>query len=579
MNIKQTFIRNFPRAYEAITSSTGLTPKNRAQGVDVYGRYQGYFRPETATQRIDFAIQKLTEGITIKDLKMDEIWSGVKQIGMQGAYHYQRSGVSWRDQANYFLDFASKYDHHFYADDLEKINNVLNDSFAADMYRIIHHWKEQAPAKKIILYSNKDLFETFIFPRIKALYGGLGLTWLIENVNIWYAQYWNTPSVDKDPALPTWMKTWRIWQITDKALYPLAGADWGMGSKGGDIDVYNGTPDEMRAWLGLASQPAPEPVPPPPIVVEPTEPPVEPQLYNAEVIADLRRIIRSYPKVDTSNATGLYVLKGTKFQGRIWAGNAYVWLKIDAPQYPDLHKRWVAVRTLDGTSKYIKLATPIVSPHKLYRLLKWGDPIMLKEGLSISIVGTTNFQAIGMYNKVQGWGGVTNYLDIPRVDIDRLIAMQVEDEYEDKQPDWRSQKMNWLCKGRGTIYFHDESGQGWDIARFIRWGTIGIGNNVVAVEGVEEMVINTRGDTEKRPRKMARLAGFRRSDWSRPLNELLENGLVHRCYCAYAGDKLGDSPKGIIYSPFWSPLDWQFIGPSKAQPLAFYLCLDWMVPA
>lgn len=210
----------------------------------------------------------------------------------------------------------------------------------------------------------------------------------------------------------------------------------------------------------------------------------------------------------------------------------------------------------------------------LYRLRIWGDPILLNEaGLSVDLVGTSNFQAIGLYNKETGWGGVTNFLYIPRVDLDKLIALQVEDEYQDKQPDWRSQKMNWLCKEKGTIYFTGDS-PGWRTATQIKWGTIGLGGNLVAVDGEEEMLIQTRGETQKRWRKMYRLAGFLRTDWGRSLADLLANGLVHRCYCAYSGNDFGDSPKGIIYSPFWSPLDWDFAG--NAQPRAFYLPANWM---
>lgn len=210
----------------------------------------------------------------------------------------------------------------------------------------------------------------------------------------------------------------------------------------------------------------------------------------------------------------------------------------------------------------------------LYRLRVWGDPILVQEaGLSVSIAGTTNFQAIGLYNQVTGWGGVSNHLTIPRADIDRLIALQVEDEYEDKRDDWRSQKMNWLCKEEGTIYFKGD----WRTSSEINWGTIGLGNNLVQVEDVEDMLIATKNDPRKRLRRMGRLVGFRRADWGKPLKELLETGLVHRCYCAYKGDVLGDTPKGIVYSPFWSPLDWDFAG--TAQPEAFYLPMDWMVRA
>lgn len=231
--------------------------------------------------------------------------------------------------------------------------------------------------------------------------------------------------------------------------------------------------------------------------------------------------------------------------------------------------------------------------YQLYRLRRWGDPVLVTEaGASVELVNTSNFQAIGLYNRYTEWGGVSNFLNISRADIDQLISMQVEDEYEDKVEDWRSQKMNWLCKERGTIYFTGDGVPDWRTASSIRWGTIGLGNNIVAVEGLEDMLVRTRGETKKRWRQMAKLAGFRKSDWNQLFDEkgekapnfdnalasLVSLGLVHRCYCAYAGNRLGDSPKGIVYSPFWSPLDWEFIGPAQPQPSAFYVPVTWLMP-
>jgi hypothetical protein len=222
-----------------------------------------------------------------------------------------------------------------------------------------------------------------------------------------------------------------------------------------------------------------------------------------------------------------------------------------------------------------------------YRLMKWGDPIVKAEaGLSVEIAGTTNFQAMGLYNKLTGFGGVSNYLEIPHSHVMKLAALQIEDDYKDKQlgwnqqynmAAWRVQKMNWLAKERGTIYFwhHDFSSGHWSNLSHLEWGTIGIGHNYVTVEDTEFLTVRTP-DGITRKREMARLQGFTPADWDRPLPELLSLGLVHRAYCAYSGDDIGDSPKGIVYTPFWSPRHFTFIGSNRPQPDAFYLPLDWM---
>ena len=213
---------------------------------------------------------------------------------------------------------------------------------------------------------------------------------------------------------------------------------------------------------------------------------------------------------------------------------------------------------------------------KLYKVRIWGDKEL--KGLDVNIVDTTNFQAVGVYVKeILQRGGVSNFLSIERKDIDKLIAMQIEDEFIQKQKRpgaWLAQKMNWLCKGEGTIYFTKDGGKGWETAPSILWGTIALGGNLVQVDGEPED-IEFKTEEGKKMIKMAKLVGFKKSDWYRPLDELLAEGLVHRCFCAYKGNLPRDTPKGIVYSPFFSPQDWDFSG--KAKPSAFYLPFDQLV--
>lgn len=213
---------------------------------------------------------------------------------------------------------------------------------------------------------------------------------------------------------------------------------------------------------------------------------------------------------------------------------------------------------------------------RLRRVRIWGDPEMVKYGFDVNQASPSNFQAVGLYNDGnKQFGAVSNFLRIPHDDVMKLKAMQIEDEYVDKRDDWRNQKMNWLCKFRGTIYFCDSEEEGWPSAQQIRWGTLALGGNLVQVEGTE--IIRTKlRDREIREVEMARLKGFRASDWGRPLDELLAEGLVHRCFCAYGNNRFNDSPKGIVYSPFYSPLDWKFSG--TAKPTALYIPIKWLEP-
>lgn len=225
---------------------------------------------------------------------------------------------------------------------------------------------------------------------------------------------------------------------------------------------------------------------------------------------------------------------------------------------------------------------PSGAPPDLRRLRVWGDPIMIAYGYDINIVSQqhntlSNWQNLKTFNFATNvWGAVSNSLRIPRADIDRLRAMQIPDSvtYQNGTTILYSQKqkMNWLCGDKGKIYLQ---AQEWETLPEIKWGTTAIGGNFVQVERYETMRLPDPADgTRMVTLEMAKLRGFRKTDWSRSLPELISEGLVHRCYCVYSGNRFGDSPRGVVYSPFWSPLDWRFSGSPQSD--ALWIPTAWM---
>lgn len=222
------------------------------------------------------------------------------------------------------------------------------------------------------------------------------------------------------------------------------------------------------------------------------------------------------------------------------------------------------------TSLTPEIRSLLVDPHpdlepKIYRIRRWDDPVMQALGFDVDKVGTTNFQAVGLYNKLTGFGAVSNFIRIERDDIDNLQGMQFEEERNGKTFTPKS-KMDWLAAFRGKLYMYDDETDSWEVSNRIRWGTVSLGGNLIQVERFEEIETKLPGGA-RGAHKMARLVGFRKTDWTRPLDELLAEGLVHRCYCAYKNNQFGDTPKGIIYSPFFSPKDWDFNGKKKLDAL------------
>lgn len=228
--------------------------------------------------------------------------------------------------------------------------------------------------------------------------------------------------------------------------------------------------------------------------------------------------------------------------------------------------------------KYLKWIRKLerADPDRLYRVRIWGDPIMAELGFDVNdphvaedaVKGVGHFQAIGLYNNFNNeFGAISNHIDIQRDDIDNLIQMQVEEVFDGKLITPK-QKMNWLCAHRGNIFMYDDAADKWETAPQIRWGTIALGGNLVQIERFEEIETKLPGEKKKRIHRMGRLAGFRKSDWIRPVDELLAEGLVHRCFCIYQNNGFGDVPnKGVVFSPLFSPKDWGFNGNKKLDAL------------
>lgn len=207
---------------------------------------------------------------------------------------------------------------------------------------------------------------------------------------------------------------------------------------------------------------------------------------------------------------------------------------------------------------------PLLSP-VIRQVRKWGDPVMVEYGFDVNQVGSTNFQAVKCFNDGDyTFGGVTAYIRINRDEINKLQALQRPDEFGFSS----ASKMEWLCSFRGSIYMYEGINDSWQTAPTIRWGTITLGGNLVQILGYRTFVVG--GELIR----MARLATFEKSDWNLSLDTLLAQGKVHRCYCAYKNNQFGDSPKGIVYSPLFSPKNRDFAG--TAEPNYLYIPEVWL---
>lgn len=220
-----------------------------AIGCDL-SRYDVSFDPQLATGPIDFAFQKATEGMSYVDSKYEEIWQGVKQIPVRGAYHYQLSGLSWIAQADHFLEITAKHDYHIYALDVEEYGNTYTDTYFADCKRVVDYWRKNAN-KKILIYTNGSTY-TQMYLAMARLYGATYTANWMNGVDLWIA----SPTTAGAPWLPKGREKWTFHQYSWGGLP----SRWGTGGTRVDENVFNGDLPALYQWLEME---APSPIEPP----------------------------------------------------------------------------------------------------------------------------------------------------------------------------------------------------------------------------------------------------------------------------------------------------------------------------
>lgn len=238
MNMHRAYFTLFPQ---------GATVTTRAHGIDI-SKYDSFFLPDQIKSQLDFAIQRISYGVTRDEFFLTLV-DGVMQIPIRGGYHYLSSWYTWREQADKYLDRIAPYDYHFHVCDFEGAFNTLSTGFAFSAWEWIHYIQRNT-GKPCLLYTNPALYNEYIYPSQMKF----GVNW--NDVDLWEAQYYFLPSPDGNPTTPTGRtKPWKLWQYTPKGDGTLYGVKRDYAC---DLNVYNGPLTQMREWLQLNS-----PKPPP----------------------------------------------------------------------------------------------------------------------------------------------------------------------------------------------------------------------------------------------------------------------------------------------------------------------------
>lgn len=217
-------------------------PTDRKQGFEVHGIDVSHYQKKVdwkrvASQGIDFAFIKATEGETYKDSFFCENWAGMKAAGVKrGAYHFFRPTLSAEAQAINFIEMADLRNGDFVPVlDVEVIDGVSPEKFLQQMDEWLLIVEDHFKVKPII-YTYQNFYN-------KHLAGHY------EGYPVWIARYssWRKPRLRAN-------QDWQFWQYGNKGQ--LAGINGPV-----DFNVFNGTKNDLDSFSIVRPEPLFNPPP------------------------------------------------------------------------------------------------------------------------------------------------------------------------------------------------------------------------------------------------------------------------------------------------------------------------------
>lgn len=277
----------------------------RAFGIDI-SDWQITFRPPPEANDLDFVILKASQA-NFGERTFQEFYAAASGIPIRGAYHYfitsrvlpadgqpvksqikagkdksekkkgkkppksssqsnspaELPGFTWQEQADVFLNQVKGKDFAFLALDLEigggtdpRTNRKIINRYTRQDVQNIRSWVDDVKrktGKPVLLYTRATVFNPQILPN-----GGE----ILRDLDLWIARYPDDPATamqgdpydgDNSVKIPG-RRDWRFWQYSDRNNGK--GAQYGARTASVDLNVYNGTRQELAEWLGIELVPA-----------------------------------------------------------------------------------------------------------------------------------------------------------------------------------------------------------------------------------------------------------------------------------------------------------------------------------
>jgi lysozyme len=207
---------------------------SRMEGYDVHGIDVSHYQSEidwdkVASDSVNFAFIKASEGVEMKDEYFAVNWTGTKEAGIvRGAYHYFIPTLDPHVQANNFIA-AVKLDTGDLPPvlDIEQSNNLSKKQLLGGVRKwltaIESHYKVRP-----ILYTNQNFYQKYLEDEF-------------DDHLIWIARYGgNTPSTDD--------QNWLFWQYAADGMVQGVNGDV-------DLNVFQGTLEHLQSLCFNATPP------------------------------------------------------------------------------------------------------------------------------------------------------------------------------------------------------------------------------------------------------------------------------------------------------------------------------------
>lgn len=191
------------------------------------------------------------------------------------AYHVIYPGEDARRQVDHFLNIVKPGEHDRLVLDME-LDHGYNKTRITDTLLECLALILENTGRYPVIYSRASWVNQFL--DVSSL---PKLDWWLAGYRKPLPSPLYTPEATPPPALPKGVDNWLIHQTCERGN----GSEFGVASHYVDIDRWNGTDDDVRAYFGL--------------IEPPTEPPSDPDqpLYRAKVVATAGLNVRACPSM------------------------------------------------------------------------------------------------------------------------------------------------------------------------------------------------------------------------------------------------------------------------------------------